>query len=137
MNKAAQCAAILTMDAMITPLAHPDRSVMVSLFTPCEMLHVIGLTPYSAEGFSCYISGTMAEERFLQKAEEEGIPETFCSYHKIFLGAAESGVMMTGGVSKNRGVVDAIEKKLGIKLYISDKAQLCGALGAALYAMEL
>jgi activator of 2-hydroxyglutaryl-CoA dehydratase len=40
-------------------------------------------------------------------------------------------------VSKNRGVVDAIEKKLGIKLCISDKAQLCGALGAALYAMEL
>lgn len=93
MNKAAKCAAILTMDAMITPLAHPERSAMVSLFTPCEMLHVLGLTPYSAEGFSCYISGTMAEGRFIQKAEEEGIPETFCSYHKIFIGAAESGVM--------------------------------------------
>jgi predicted CoA-substrate-specific enzyme activase len=52
------------------------------------------------------------------------------------VGGAEA-YMMTGGVSKNRGVVDAIEKKLGIKLCISDKAQLCGALGAALYAMEL
>ena len=44
--------------------------------------------------------------------------------------------MMTGGVAKNAGVVDAIEKKLGCKLYISDKAQLCGALGAALFALE-
>ncbi|MEA4814541.1 MAG: acyl-CoA dehydratase activase [Oscillospiraceae bacterium] len=52
------------------------------------------------------------------------------------VGGAEE-YMMTGGVSKNKGVVDAIEKKLGVKLYISDKAQLCGALGAALFAMEL
>ena len=45
--------------------------------------------------------------------------------------------MMTGGVSKNRGVVDAIERKLGVQLCISEKAQLNGALGAALFAMEL
>ena len=45
--------------------------------------------------------------------------------------------MMTGGVSKNRGVVTEIEKQLGVKLVISDKAQLNGALGAALFAMEL
>ena len=45
--------------------------------------------------------------------------------------------MMTGGVSKNRGVVDAIERKLGVSLCISEKAQLNGALGAALFAMEL
>ena len=36
--------------------------------------------------------------------------------------------MMTGGVSKNRGVVTEIEKILGVKLHISDKAQLNGAL---------
>ena len=42
--------------------------------------------------------------------------------------------MMTGGVAQNRGIVKALESRLGIKLRISDKAQLCGALGAALYA---
>ena len=32
---------------------------------------------------------------------------------------------------------DAIERRLGVKLCISDAAQLNGALGAALFAMEL
>ena len=45
--------------------------------------------------------------------------------------------MMTGGVSKNKGVVEAIQRRLGEPLHISDAAQLNGALGAALFAMEL
>ena len=45
--------------------------------------------------------------------------------------------MMTGGVSRNRGVVEAIQDKLGQPLYIHPDAQLCGALGAALFAAEL
>ena len=49
----------------------------------------------------------------------------------------EGAYMMTGGVSKNKGVVDAIERRLGVKLCISDEAQLNGALGAALFAKEL
>lgn len=51
--------------------------------------------------------------------------------------SGEESYMMTGGVSKNRGVVTEIEKILGVKLHISDKAQLNGALGAALFALEL
>ena len=44
--------------------------------------------------------------------------------------------MMTGGVAKNEGIIRALEEKLGAKLYICDEAQLCGALGAALFAGE-
>ena len=44
--------------------------------------------------------------------------------------------IMTGGVARNRGVVRALEDKLGEKIFVSDKAQLCGALGAALIALE-
>ena len=44
--------------------------------------------------------------------------------------------MMTGGVAKNQGIINALEEKLGKKLYICDEAQLCGALGAALFAYE-
>ena len=44
--------------------------------------------------------------------------------------------MMTGGVAKNQGIIKALEEKLGAKLYICDEAQLCGALGAALFAYE-
>ena len=45
--------------------------------------------------------------------------------------------MMTGGVSKNQGLVKTLEEKLGTTLVISDKAQLCGALGAALFAKDM
>ena len=45
--------------------------------------------------------------------------------------------MMTGGVSRNRGLVKTLEEKLGTRLIISDQAQLCGALGAALFALEM
>ena len=93
MNKAVQKAAVETFDSMIAPLAHPDKAAMVSLFTPCEMLQVAGMHPYSCEGFGCFLSGTQAERAFLQHAENEGLPETFCSYHKVFIGAAEKGLM--------------------------------------------
>ena len=49
----------------------------------------------------------------------------------------EERYMMTGGVSKNKGLVKTLEEKLQTKLIISDYAQLCGALGAALFAMDM
>ena len=49
----------------------------------------------------------------------------------------EERYMMTGGVSKNKGLVKTLEEKLGTTLVISDKAQLCGALGVALFAMDM
>ena len=44
--------------------------------------------------------------------------------------------MMTGGVARNAGVVREIEKTLGEEIYVSEYSQLCGALGAALFALE-
>lgn len=48
----------------------------------------------------------------------------------------ESEYIMTGGVARNKGIVAALEEKLGSKLFISEDAQLCGAIGAALIGME-
>ena len=79
--------------AMIACLAKPQNNVMVSLFTPCEMLLGQGLLPYSCEAFSSYLSGSMAEQGFLRTAEEDGIPTSLCSYHKVFIGAAKTGLM--------------------------------------------
>lgn len=49
----------------------------------------------------------------------------------------EERYMMTGGVSKNQGLVKTLEEKLGTTLVVSDQAQLCGALGAALFARDM
>ncbi|MDY6045184.1 MAG: acyl-CoA dehydratase activase [Peptoniphilus sp.] len=44
--------------------------------------------------------------------------------------------MMTGGVSNNLGVVKALEDALSEILRVPEEAQICGALGAALFALE-
>ena len=49
----------------------------------------------------------------------------------------EEKYMMTGGVAQNQGLVKTLEERLGTKLVISDKSQLCGALGAALFAADM
>ena len=45
-------------------------------------------------------------------------------------------IMMTGGVAKNVGVVKALEKKLEQHIEVSPKAQVTGAIGAALIAQR-
>lgn len=210
-----QYVAEIVMKNIIQALSKPENSAMVSIFVPGELLTAAGLTPYSVEAMSCFIAGTRCEQTFLRKTEEEGFPETMCSYHRVFLGAALSGLvpkpkcmiytnlacdsnmmtfpylkqknmlsglfidvpydknedsvkyvadiiyglnvsvaskvgalaarlgkknpgeyMMTGGVAKNPGIIKALEEKLDAKLYICDEAQLCGVLGAALFAYE-
>jgi len=44
--------------------------------------------------------------------------------------------MMTGGVARNQGVTEALSMRLGEKIRVSPYAQLCGAIGAALFAMD-
>ncbi|MEE9911295.1 MAG: acyl-CoA dehydratase activase [Deltaproteobacteria bacterium] len=52
------------------------------------------------------------------------------------IGVAEP-VMITGGVARNRGVVDALEKKLGVAIEVSSHAQVNGAIGAAVLASTI
>jgi len=51
-------------------------------------------------------------------------------------GGGQAPYMMTGGVARNMGVVRELEKKLGASLFITEAPDLCGALGAALFALE-
>jgi len=46
-------------------------------------------------------------------------------------------VVMSGGVAKNIGVVRSIEKALNITILLPDDAQIVGALGAAIIALEI
>lgn len=88
-----QYLASLMMEAMLKPLRKPEQSAIVSIFTPCELLQEVGLNPYNVEGFSCYLSASNAERICLQQAENEGLSETLCSYHKTFIGAASRGIL--------------------------------------------
>ena len=83
----------LMMNTMLMPLKNPQECAIASIFTPCEILHEAGLHPYNVEAFSCYLSASNAERAFLQQAENTGISETLCSYHKTFLGAAQKKIL--------------------------------------------
>lgn len=48
----------------------------------------------------------------------------------------EPEVTFTGGVSRNIGMVQALEDKLGMKLNVSPDSHFVGALGASLFALE-
>lgn len=93
MNPSDQYLARMMMDVMLRPLKYPESSVLVSVFTPCELLQEAGLYPYNVESFSCYLTASQAERAFLQSAEDAGLSETLCSYHKTFIGAAEKGLL--------------------------------------------
>lgn len=71
----------------------PDNAVMVNIFMPCEIIHAMGLVPMFPEGLSAYIANTACEEVFVETSEAHDIAETFCSYHKLMMGVAETGVM--------------------------------------------
>lgn len=48
----------------------------------------------------------------------------------------EAPFVMTGGVARNKGVVTELSKALGSPLIVPNDPDLCGALGAALFALE-
>ena len=91
--KARAYIAPVSMDAMLHPLMHPERSAIVNIFLPCEILHAMRIEPQIAEGLSCYFSAAGSEQYFIECARQAGIPDTLCSYHRILTGIALSGVL--------------------------------------------
>lgn len=93
LTRAKQYLGPVSMQCMVHPLAHPERQILSSIFTPCEIFHAMGLYPMCAEQFATYTNGAGAEHAFVEAAERAGIAETFCSYHKVVIGGALLGVM--------------------------------------------
>ena len=80
-------------DSAIKPLKKADKAAIVSLYLPCEILHAAGIYQLFPEALSCYLAAAGSEKIFIETAENNGIAKTLCSYHKVFIGMAESGVL--------------------------------------------
>ena len=83
----------LFMDSVVGALADFDNAVVTSVFTPNEIFHALGAHPVTAEAVASFASGAQAEGGFIAAAEGRGVPETYCSYHRILMGMATSGVL--------------------------------------------
>lgn len=73
-------------------LTDPGDSAVVNIFMPCEIFHALDMPVVAPEALAAYITCTGAEQPFLAKADEAGVSETMCSYHRNLIGAAETGV---------------------------------------------
>jgi len=72
---------------------HPEKTILMNIFAPTELFQVFGLGGISMEALASYLSGFHLEDYFIDAAENAGIAASLCSYHKNFLGAAESGIL--------------------------------------------
>lgn len=110
-------------------------------------LTLLGRAHPIAEALAEFTTGAWAEEGFVRAAEQAGVPETYCSFHKVLIGSAMVGslakrvkaeppYLMTGGVAQNVGVVRALEDVLGAPVATHEDSQPCGAIGAALLGLE-
>ncbi len=74
-------------------LGRPETCAWTNIFAPTELLQTFGLTSVSMECLASYLSGFWLEDYFIDRAEDEGIASTLCSYHKNFIGAVGSGIL--------------------------------------------
>ena len=91
--KSRQYASRVCMQVILRALKHPERSAAMSLFTPTEPLQAAGIAPFSVECISAYLTGAKCEQTFLEIARQHGTADTECSYHRVFMGAIESGLV--------------------------------------------
>lgn len=88
-----QYLATVCMDYMLRGFSNPRGAALTSIFMPCEIMQAFDLPCMCAEMFSTYMNGAYSERAFVERSEQEGIPETFCSYHKILTGGVQTGVL--------------------------------------------
>lgn len=84
----------VALEGVTGALERPDEAVFTSIFLPTEIFLAMGLRPLVAEALADFITGARAEEGFVRAAEQRGIPETYCSYHKVLLGAAAAKALV-------------------------------------------
>ena len=80
------------------------------------------------------IAGQQKRENIIAGIHESAAARVAILATKIKL---KEPVLMTGGVAKNKGMVAALEKRLGFKIIVGNSPQENGAIGAAVLASRL
>ena len=82
----------MSLNKVYKAIRHPENSCWTNIFAPVEIMQCFGLDCVSMECLSSFMSGFMIEDFLIDTAESEGIASTLCSYHKGFIGGADSGI---------------------------------------------
>lgn len=116
----------MSMDEMVDYGKQSKRQYRIAISSMCSVFA-------QSEVVSLIAKGETAQDII------DGINLSIAKKTAAMLGKSKNAgaIMMTGGVAKNIGVVDALEHELGVKLEVPEDSEICGALGAALYAGNL
>ncbi len=118
----------MMMGLVADSLGKESSYVWGNIFAPCEIMQCFGLKTLSVECLSCYFSGYHLEDYFIDCAQNGGIAQTLCSYHKTFVGAAECGALkapkyaVTTSLScdGNLNTFRYLQKKMGVPFTLLD-----------------
>lgn len=89
---------------IVRALSHPQDTALVNLFLPTQLVDAVGLTPLFPEVLSAYVGNTACAGCFSEAAESANVPESLCSYHKVMLGMAQTGVLQAPACIANTTV---------------------------------
>ena len=114
----------------------------------CSLSELPGLAEKSTEAVTISSTCTVfAESEVISQLAEGKKPEDVAmGAHRSIAERVEGlckrvgvapDVVMTGGVALNRSVAKALEERIGMPVIIPQSPQTIGALGAAVYAMDL
>ncbi len=87
-----------TFDMIGKSFSNPKNMALASIFLPTEIFGALGMRAITAEAISGTTGGAHSEAGFVADAEARGIPETYCSYHKVLMSMAETGVVQPPAV---------------------------------------
>ena len=95
----------MSLNKVYKAIRHPENSCWTNIFAPVEIMQCFGLDCVSMECLSSFMSGFMIEDYLIDTAESEGIASTLCSYHKGFIGGADSGIFPPAPLSVTTSMV--------------------------------
>ncbi|WP_426711268.1 2-hydroxyacyl-CoA dehydratase subunit D [Cetobacterium sp. SF1] len=117
-----------SLNSSLKALKNPLNSALINVFFPCEILHAFNINPLFMEGIAASMAGAYTEKVFIETAEKNGIPESYCSFHKIFLGGIENNFFpktkfigtTTLACDANVNTFRYISSKMNNSLYLLD-----------------
>lgn len=80
-------------DYLQQALDNPEQAGWANIFAPSEIFHAMDIYPLFMEGYASSLISAKCEDSFIDYAEQCGLPETLCSYHKAFIGAVEAAAI--------------------------------------------
>lgn len=80
-------------ERMADTFSSKKDSVLISIFTPTQVFHALDMDIMFPEGLACYMSASHCQKIFLDEAEADGVPESYCSFHKQVIGMAAAGIL--------------------------------------------